>query len=212
MVIDERGLETFEFAGPSKDFAIVRRARQEVALFKDLIAFLVGVSAEPVDFHSLRWRIRETGELAPTTHVVEHRVSCIVRCCHRLVHHDELFAAVNRHRLEGWNLWPRRVLPAECSEHEQCQPSERQQPRTMQEVREWSPLFPPSIGTENELRLRSYASPNIRARIKTFNLEEQRVAARVSWVHVSVMAYTFACLGVRQIAQSGSPLQTGNER
>src|ERR1700730_6989213 len=46
---DKRGLKIFEFAGPSKDFAIVWRARQKVALFKNLIAFLVGVSAEPMD-------------------------------------------------------------------------------------------------------------------------------------------------------------------
>jgi hypothetical protein len=51
---DERGSETFEFAGPASQFAIVRRAWQEVALLENLIAFLVGVSAEPMHFHGLR--------------------------------------------------------------------------------------------------------------------------------------------------------------
>jgi hypothetical protein len=39
-------------------------------------------------------------------------------------------------------------------------------------------LFPPAIETENELLRESYASPSIRARTKTFILEQQRVAAR----------------------------------
>jgi hypothetical protein len=51
---DERGLEIFEFAGPTKDFTIVRRAWQEIALLENLIAFLVSVSAVAVEFHGLR--------------------------------------------------------------------------------------------------------------------------------------------------------------
>src|SRR5258707_8382215 len=50
---DECGLKIFELAGPTSQFAIVRCARQEVALLENLIAFVVGVSAESVEFHCL---------------------------------------------------------------------------------------------------------------------------------------------------------------
>jgi hypothetical protein len=77
---DERGLETFEFAGPTSYFAIVGCPGKEVALLKRLIAVLVDVSAEPVDFHGLCRRIRESGKLAPTAHIVEHRVFRVETC------------------------------------------------------------------------------------------------------------------------------------
>src|SRR5258708_39984009 len=51
---DEFSLKTFELAGPTRQSAIVRRAWQEVALLENLIAFIVGVSAESVEFHGLR--------------------------------------------------------------------------------------------------------------------------------------------------------------
>ena len=50
---DECGLKTSELAGPTSQFASVRRAWQEVALLENLIPFIVGVSAESVEFHGL---------------------------------------------------------------------------------------------------------------------------------------------------------------
>src|SRR5882672_7236307 len=58
--------------------------------------------------------------------------------------------------------------------------------------------------------LKRYASPSNWARIKARSLEERRFAPRTQFV--SVMAYTFACLGVRQIAQSARFFSPGNER
>src|SRR6266487_3847846 len=51
---DECSLKTFELAGPTGQCAIVRRSRQEVALLENLIAFIVGVCTESVEFHGLR--------------------------------------------------------------------------------------------------------------------------------------------------------------
>jgi hypothetical protein len=51
---DKRGLEIFELSRPTNQFAIVRCARHKVALLENLITFIVGVSAEAVDFHGLR--------------------------------------------------------------------------------------------------------------------------------------------------------------
>jgi hypothetical protein len=55
---DEGGFETFEFSSPTGQLTIVRRARKEVALLKNLVAVRIDIGAEPVDFHSFRCRIR----------------------------------------------------------------------------------------------------------------------------------------------------------
>jgi len=51
---DERGLETFEFSGPAGYLALVGLPGKEIALLECLIAVLVDISAEPVEFGSLR--------------------------------------------------------------------------------------------------------------------------------------------------------------
>jgi hypothetical protein len=49
----ELALEAFKFAGPARQFAIVGRAREEVAFLEDLIALIVRITAEAVNFHGL---------------------------------------------------------------------------------------------------------------------------------------------------------------
>lgn len=75
---DERGLETFEFAGPTRYVAIVGGCGHPVALLEQLVAVLVDVSTEPVNFGGLRRRIRQAAELTTSTHVVEYRISRLV--------------------------------------------------------------------------------------------------------------------------------------
>src|SRR3954466_9180781 len=100
---DKRSLETFKFPRSTSDLAIVGRSRHPVTLFEHLIAVLVDVSTEPVNLRGLCGRIRKAAQLTASTHVVEYRVSGLVRGCHGLVHKNKLSAAADRHWLWRWN-------------------------------------------------------------------------------------------------------------
>jgi len=75
---DERGLETFEFSGPTRYVAIIGGCGHPVALLEQLVAVLVDVSTEPVNLGGLRRRIRQAAELTTSTHVVEYGISRLV--------------------------------------------------------------------------------------------------------------------------------------
>jgi hypothetical protein len=76
---DQGGLKTVKFAGSTNDFAVIGSPGHEVALLESLITVLIEVSAEAVDFYGLCRRIREPTKLTPAAHIVQHRVSRVVR-------------------------------------------------------------------------------------------------------------------------------------
>lgn len=98
---DQRGLKIFEFSCPSDHIAGIGRAGKEIAFLEDLVSVLVDVIAEAVQFCGLGSRIHETAKQASSAHVMEDRISGIVRCSHGLVDDDELLPVPDRHRLDG---------------------------------------------------------------------------------------------------------------
>ena len=76
---NDRRLQTLEFAGTSRQFACVGFAGQEVALLKDLVVINIGVGTISMSFSDLGHSIDQPIHLASTAHVVQHRISLIIR-------------------------------------------------------------------------------------------------------------------------------------
>src|SRR5215469_14461366 len=78
----DRRLQTLEFAGTSRQLACIGLTGQEVALFKDLVVISIGVGTISMGFSDLGHSIDQPIHLASTTHVVQHRISLIIRGLH----------------------------------------------------------------------------------------------------------------------------------
>src|SRR5262249_4482886 len=101
---DDRSLQTLEFSGSARQLACVGLAGQEIALLKDLIIISIGVSAVSVRLHSLSAGIDQPTHLASTAHVVQDRISLIIRCGHYQVLRQVLLPFTYWHRISGRNL------------------------------------------------------------------------------------------------------------
>src|SRR6516225_8820605 len=82
---NDRPLQTLEFAGASRELACIGFAKQEGALFKDLVVISIGVGTISMGFRGLGHDIDQPIHLASTAHVVSTALSFVRRTAfHRL--------------------------------------------------------------------------------------------------------------------------------